>query len=47
MGIAVIQDIVFNHQTGLNPYNILSRDPVTGQILEGNPYFNPVARHPF
>ncbi len=46
-GIAVILDIVFNHSYGLSPYCKLWWDATNNRPATDNPYFNPVAPHPY
>lgn len=47
MGMAVILDIVLNHQFGLSPLVRLWWDSANNQPAANSPYFNQVARHPF
>lgn len=46
-GIAVIQDIVFNHAFGQSPLVQMYWDVNTGKPAVGNPYANPDAKHPY
>ncbi|WP_243348883.1 alpha-amylase family glycosyl hydrolase [Parabacteroides sp. FAFU027] len=46
-GIAVIQDVVFNHSWGLSPWCKLWWDAVNSRPAADNPYYNPVAPHPY
>ena len=46
-GIAVIMDIALNHSFGLAPYVQLYWDAVNNRPAGNNPWFNPVATHPF
>lgn len=46
-GIAVILDMVLNHATGSNPLAALYWDGVNNRPAADNPWFNPVAKHPF
>jgi glycosidase len=46
-GIAVIMDIALNHATGQNPMAALYWDAVNNQPAANNPWFNPIAKHPF
>ena len=46
-GIAVIMDIALNHSFGLAPYVQLYWDAANNRPAPDNPWFNPVAKHPF
>ncbi len=46
-GIAVILDVVFNHSWGLSPYCKLWWDATNSRPATDNPYYNPVAPHPY
>lgn len=46
-GIAVIQDVVFNHSWGLSPWCKLWWDSTNGRPSTDNPYYNAVAPHPY
>jgi len=46
-GIAVILDIVLNHQMGSSPLAILYWDSANNRPALNNPWLNPTARHPF
>ncbi len=46
-GIAVIMDIALNHSFGLAPYVQLYWDGANNRPASNNPWFNPVATHPF
>lgn len=46
-GIAVIQDVVFNHAFSQSPLVQMYWDVNTGKPAVGNPYANPDAKHPF
>jgi 1,4-alpha-glucan branching enzyme len=46
-GIAVIMDIALNHSFGLSPMVQLYWDAVNNRPAADNPWFNPVAKHPF
>ena len=46
-GIAVIFDIVMNHQFGSSPLVRLYWDPANGQPAANNPWFNPIPKHPY
>ncbi|MGV3656860.1 MAG: alpha-amylase family glycosyl hydrolase, partial [Chitinophagaceae bacterium] len=46
-GIAVIMDIALNHQFGLSPLVQLYWDAANSRPAANNPWFNPVATHPF
>lgn len=46
-GIAVIMDVALNHQFGLSPLVQLYFDKTNNQPAPNNPWFNPVATHPF
>ncbi len=46
-GIAVIMDIALNHSFGLSPYVQLYWDAANNRPAPDNPWFNPVAKHPF
>lgn len=47
MGIAVIFDIVLNHQFGLSPLVRMWWDAANNRPAANSPYFNIEARHPF
>jgi glycosidase len=46
-GIAVILDIVLNHQFGSSPLVRLYWDGANNRPSENSPWFNPVPRHPY
>lgn len=46
-GIAVIMDMVLNHHFGNSPLVRLYWDAVNNRPAENNPWFNPVAKHPY
>lgn len=46
-GIAVVMDIALNHSFGLSPYVQLYWDAANNRPASNNPWFNPVAMHPF
>jgi 1,4-alpha-glucan branching enzyme len=46
-GIAVILDIVLNHQFGKSPLVRLYWDEANNRPAENNPWFNPIPRHPY
>lgn len=46
-GIAVILDIVLNHQDLFNPYCLMYFDIVNYKPLASNPWFNATAPHPY
>jgi len=46
-GIAVIMDIALNHSFGLSPYVQLYWDAANNRPADNNPWFNPVAKHPY
>jgi glycosidase len=46
-GIAVINDIVLNHQTGANAYNQMYFDGENNRPAANSPFFNETPRHPF
>jgi 1,4-alpha-glucan branching enzyme len=46
-GIAVILDIALNHHFGQSPMVQLYFDRSTGRPTAANPWFNPVAKHPY
>ncbi|MBX9783019.1 MAG: T9SS type A sorting domain-containing protein [Chitinophagaceae bacterium] len=46
-GIAVIQDIAFNHATGLSPLAAMWWNSASNQPAASNPYFYQTAQHPF
>jgi len=46
-GIAVIQDVVFNHAFGQSPLVQMYWDRSNGKPSVDSPYFNPDAKHPF
>lgn len=46
-GIAVILDIVLNHQFGLSPMVNMYWDAANNKPATNNPWFNPDAKHPF
>ncbi|MBA3648117.1 MAG: T9SS type A sorting domain-containing protein [Chitinophagales bacterium] len=47
LGIAVIQDIVLNHSCEQSPMVQLYWDAVNNRSSADNPWYNPVAKHPF
>jgi 1,4-alpha-glucan branching enzyme len=46
-GMAVILDVVYNHQTGQAPFVRLYNEGEFGVATADNPWVNPVGRHPF
>jgi glycosidase len=46
-GIAVIFDIVLNHQFGKSPLVRLYWDGANNRPAEDNPWFNPIPKHPY
>lgn len=46
-GIAVIMDMVLNHQTGQSPFVRLYNEGNYGTPTADNPWFNTVAKHPY
>lgn len=46
-GIAVILDVVLNHQMGSSPLAILYWDSANNRPASNNPWLNSTARHPF
>ena len=46
-GIAVIMDMVLNHSFGQSPMVQLYFDAASGKPKTNNPWFNPVATHPY
>jgi len=46
-GMAVIMDIALNHSFGLSPYVQLYWDAANNRPAANNPWFNPIATHPF
>lgn len=46
-GIAVIMDIALNHSFGLSPMVQLYWDAANNRPAADNPWFNPIAKHPF
>lgn len=46
-GMAVILDVVYNHQTGQAPFVRLDNEGAYGSPNPTNPWVNPTARHPF
>lgn len=46
-GMAVIADVVYNHNTGNSPLAKIYWDPKNNRTSENNPYFNVTAPHPF
>jgi len=46
-GIAVLLDVVYNHQTGQAPFVRLYNEGAYGPPTPDNPWVNPTARHPF
>lgn len=46
-GMAVVLDIVLNHQFGLSPMVNMYWDAGLGKPATNNPWFNPDAKHPF
>ncbi|TWI81535.1 putative secreted protein (Por secretion system target) [Lacibacter cauensis] len=47
LGIAVIQDIAFNHATGQSPLAAMWWNAAANQTAANNPYFYETAQHPF
>jgi hypothetical protein len=47
LGIAVIQDIAFNHATGASPLAAMWWNNTLNQPAANNPYFYQTAQHPF
>jgi 1,4-alpha-glucan branching enzyme len=47
LGIAVIQDIAFNHATGQSPLAAMWWNATANQTASNNPYFYETAQHPF
>jgi len=47
LGIAVVLDMVLNHQFGQSPIVRMWWDAAANQPAANNPYFNPVAKHDF
>jgi 1,4-alpha-glucan branching enzyme len=47
LGIAVIQDIAFNHATGASPLAAMWWNSTLNQPAANNPYFYQTAQHPF
>ena len=47
LGIAVIQDIAFNHATGASPLAAMWWNAGANQTAANNPYFYETAQHPF
>ncbi len=47
LGIAVIQDIAFNHATGQSPLAAMWWNGTANQTAANNPYFYETAQHPF
>ncbi|RXK60433.1 T9SS type A sorting domain-containing protein [Lacibacter luteus] len=47
LGIAVIQDIAFNHATGQSPLAAMWWNSTANQTAANNPYFYETAQHPF
>ena len=47
LGMAVILDVVYNHQTSQSPFVRLFNEGEFGPATAANPWVNPVARHPF
>ena len=47
LGMAVILDVVYNHQTGQSPFVRLYNQGDFGAPTPDNPWVNPSARHPF
>ncbi|NCU03190.1 MAG: T9SS type A sorting domain-containing protein [Chitinophagaceae bacterium] len=47
LGIAVIQDIAFNHATGQSPLAAMWWNASANQTAANNPYFYETAQHPF
>jgi 1,4-alpha-glucan branching enzyme len=47
LGIAVIQDIAFNHATGASPLASMWWNSSANQTAANNPYFYETAQHPF
>jgi 1,4-alpha-glucan branching enzyme len=46
-GIAVVMDIALNHSFGLSPLVQLYWDGANNRPAANNPWFNPVAKHPY
>lgn len=46
-GIAIIQDVVFNHAFGQSPVARMYWDDSAGRPAENNPYLNVYAKHPY
>lgn len=46
-GIAVVMDIALNHSFGLSPMVQLYWDAANNRPAANNPWYNPVAKHPF
>ncbi len=46
-GMAVIVDVVYNHNTGASPLAKLYWDAKNNRTAENNPYFNVLAKHPY
>ncbi len=46
-GIAVIIDVVYNHNTGASPIAKIYWDSAKNNTAANNPYFNTVATHPY
>lgn len=46
-GIAVVMDIALNHSFGLSPMVQLYWDGTNNRPATNNPWFNPVAKHPY
>jgi glycosidase len=46
-GMAVLLDVVYNHQTGQSPFVRLYNEGLFGPPTAANPWVNPTARHPF
>ncbi len=47
LGIAVIQDIAFNHATGQSPLAMMWWNSTSSQPASNSPYFYETAQHPF
>jgi glycosidase len=47
LGMAVILDVVYNHQTGQSPFVRLFNEGEFGPPTAANPWVNPTGRHPF
>lgn len=47
LGIAVIQDIAFNHATGQSPLAAMWWNATANQTAANNPYFYETAQHPY